>query len=88
MKIAARGSSQEIDVMPWMTRTALELIAQAGIGLSFDSLEEDATPHDYSIAARNFGYVFAILFDLGLIVLHTAKPPITPPASKASLPLY
>jgi len=55
--MATRSPSQEIDIVPWMTRTAMEVIAQAGIGISFDSLAEDAIPHEYSIAARNFVYV-------------------------------
>ncbi|KAI0657159.1 cytochrome P450 [Cubamyces menziesii] len=41
--IAARvkGGTQEIDVLNWMGRTALELIGQGGLGHSFDPLTED-----------------------------------------------
>ncbi|KAF8198596.1 cytochrome P450 [Pholiota molesta] len=36
---------QEIEVLLWMTRTALELIGQSGLGYSFDGLTEDSVPH-------------------------------------------
>ncbi|KAI0070119.1 cytochrome P450 [Panus rudis PR-1116 ss-1] len=32
---------QEIDMLNWMTRAALELVGQGGLGHSFDSLEKD-----------------------------------------------
>jgi len=35
---------QEIDVLLWMTRTALELVGQAGLGYSFDTLDTDEIP--------------------------------------------
>lgn len=38
-------------MMTWITRTALELIGQTGIGYSFDSLEEDVPSHRYVKAA-------------------------------------
>lgn len=37
-----------------MGRTALELIGQTGLGYSFDSLTEDAVPHPYSVAIKQF----------------------------------
>ncbi|KAF8968283.1 cytochrome P450 [Flammula alnicola] len=43
----------QIEVMSWMTRTALELIGQSGLGYSFDPLTEDAVPHPFSEAAKN-----------------------------------
>ncbi len=36
-----KDSVQEIDVLNWMGRTALELIGQGGLGHSFDPLTED-----------------------------------------------
>ncbi|KAH9890484.1 cytochrome P450 [Cubamyces lactineus] len=36
-----KGGTQEIDVLNWMGRTALELIGQGGLGHSFDPLTED-----------------------------------------------
>ncbi|EDR04679.1 uncharacterized protein LACBIDRAFT_303978 [Laccaria bicolor S238N-H82] len=43
---------QEIDLVSWMARTALELIGQSGLGYSFDSLAEDAAPHPYSDSVK------------------------------------
>jgi len=42
----------QIDIVSWMARTALELIGQSGLGYSFDSLAEDATPHPYSDSVK------------------------------------
>ncbi|KAJ2919662.1 hypothetical protein MD484_g664, partial [Candolleomyces efflorescens] len=42
----------EIDVLAWTTRTALELIGQAGYGYSFDSLEVDAVEHPFYTSIR------------------------------------
>ncbi|PPQ65281.1 hypothetical protein CVT26_000241, partial [Gymnopilus dilepis] len=54
---------QEIDVLFWMTRTALELIGQSGLGYSFDPLTEDAVAHPYSISTKQFVPVsFKLLF--------------------------
>ena len=41
-----------------MTRSALELIGQSGLGYSFDSLTEDGVPHPSSVAAKSLGYVY------------------------------
>ncbi|KAF8962738.1 cytochrome P450 [Flammula alnicola] len=51
---AARVASgpQEIEVLSWMTRTALELIGQSGLGYSFDPLTDDSVPHPYSVSAK------------------------------------
>ena len=40
-----------------MTRTALELIGQCGLGYSFDPLTEGGKIHDLSKAANDFVYV-------------------------------
>ncbi|KAF8955779.1 cytochrome P450 [Flammula alnicola] len=48
-----KDGPQEIEVMSWMARTALELIGQSGLGYSFDSLTEDAAPHPFSEALKN-----------------------------------
>ena len=41
-----------------MTRTALELIGQSGLGYSFDPLTDDGVPHPYGKAAKSFAYVY------------------------------
>ncbi|KAF5353161.1 hypothetical protein D9758_008710 [Tetrapyrgos nigripes] len=38
---------QEIEMLSWMSRTALELIGQAGLGYSFDNLSTEAEAHPY-----------------------------------------
>ncbi|CCL99519.1 uncharacterized protein FIBRA_01537 [Fibroporia radiculosa] len=43
---------QEIDILNWMGRTALELIGQGGLGYSFDPLVEDVQ-NDYGDALKN-----------------------------------
>ncbi|TFK27112.1 cytochrome P450 [Coprinopsis marcescibilis] len=48
----SRGET-EIDMLSWMSRTALELIGQSGLGTSFDSLEPDAAPDAYHYAVKN-----------------------------------
>ncbi|KAF8190414.1 cytochrome P450 [Mycena galopus ATCC 62051] len=42
---------QEIDLLLWMTRTALELVGQAGLGYSFDPLVTDEVP-PYILCAK------------------------------------
>ncbi|KAG6842752.1 hypothetical protein H0H93_003593, partial [Arthromyces matolae] len=48
--------SSQIDILHWMSRAALEMIGQSGFGYSFDSLEEDAKPHPFSLALKAFGW--------------------------------
>ncbi|OCH89968.1 cytochrome P450 [Obba rivulosa] len=43
---------KDIDMMQWMTRTALEMIGQVGLGYSFDPLVEDK-PNDYGTAMKS-----------------------------------
>ncbi|PSR73438.1 hypothetical protein PHLCEN_2v10730 [Hermanssonia centrifuga] len=47
----ATGVQNEIDILGWMNRTALELIGQGGLGYSFDALVED-TPNDFGEAIK------------------------------------
>lgn len=47
----------QIEVLSWLTRTALELVGQSGLGYSFDPLTEDSVPHPYCTAAKLFMYV-------------------------------
>ncbi|PPQ69083.1 hypothetical protein CVT26_003558 [Gymnopilus dilepis] len=54
MKKVKKGP-QEIEVLGWMTRLALELIGQSGLGYSFDELTENAVPHEYGIASKQLG---------------------------------
>ncbi|KJA27942.1 hypothetical protein HYPSUDRAFT_34176 [Hypholoma sublateritium FD-334 SS-4] len=47
-----QNGPQEIEVVAWMTRTALELVCQSGLGHSFDTLEDDTAPHPYAAAVK------------------------------------
>ena len=53
--IAARivsSSGNEVDMLDWISRTALELIGQAGLGCSLDSLTgEKAGPYGQAMKA-------------------------------------
>ncbi|KAJ3570000.1 hypothetical protein NP233_g4692 [Leucocoprinus birnbaumii] len=52
-KVKPHGS-QEIDILQWMSRTALELIGQSGMGYSFDNLVDDQSNHPYSTSMKRF----------------------------------
>ncbi|KAF7374959.1 Rint-1 family protein [Mycena sanguinolenta] len=45
---------KEVDLLLWMTRTALELVGQAGLGYSFDPLETDEIP-PYIVSVKQLG---------------------------------
>lgn len=47
----------KVDIVDWMTRLALELIGQSGLGYSFDELTEDAIRHPYALASSQLVYV-------------------------------
>ncbi|KZP09574.1 cytochrome P450 [Athelia psychrophila] len=48
LKEKVSGGPQEIDMLHWIKRTALELIGQSGLGYSFDDLGENSRPSEYS----------------------------------------
>ncbi|KAF9522379.1 cytochrome P450 [Crepidotus variabilis] len=54
-----RNGAQEIDLLSWSGRTALELIAQSALGKSFDPLTEDTIPHPYAVAAKQLMIVLS-----------------------------
>ncbi|KIK57095.1 hypothetical protein GYMLUDRAFT_247353 [Collybiopsis luxurians FD-317 M1] len=43
-----RSEKQEVDILSWMARTALELVGQAGLGYSFDPLTSGEATHPYT----------------------------------------
>lgn len=47
----------QVDLASCLTRVALELIGQAGIGHSFDTFQEDGPTHPYAKAASGFMWV-------------------------------
>ena len=52
-RVSRHSDAVELDLVSWMGRTALELIGQAGLGYSFDSLVAD-TPDDFGTAIKMF----------------------------------
>jgi len=46
------GGPTDLDMLVWMSRVSLELIGQAGIGVSFDTLAETSPPSEYMLAAK------------------------------------
>lgn len=55
------GGTTELDMMVWLSRVSLELIGQAGIGVSFDTLSESSPPNEYMLAAKQLMYVSLII---------------------------
>ncbi|KAG8703279.1 cytochrome P450-dit2, partial [Ceratobasidium sp. 395] len=45
------NSEGDIDVFPWMTAAALELVGEAGLGYSFDSFR--GKRNEYSVAIKD-----------------------------------
>ncbi|KAF8237919.1 cytochrome P450 [Tricholoma matsutake] len=71
-KVAA--GTQEVDVMHWITRTALELIAQSGLGYSIDSLTDDLDIHPYSTAVKQLvPLLFKMIFFRNYLVTTLVK---------------
>ncbi|KAJ3797629.1 cytochrome P450 [Lentinula aff. detonsa] len=69
---------QEIDLLNWMARTALELIGQSGFGYSFDNMVDDVPKHKYSVVVKDLvptlsqlGFARIYLLPLALKVLPT-----------------
>ena len=44
----------QIEILSWMTRTALELIGQSGFGYSFDDFTEDSTRSVYAVSIKQY----------------------------------
>ncbi|KAF5351589.1 hypothetical protein D9758_007260 [Tetrapyrgos nigripes] len=64
---------QEVDMMAWMSRTALELIGQSGLGYSFDPMTNDATEHTYSKMIKNLIPTFGRLPVLRFYIMRIAR---------------
>jgi hypothetical protein len=55
------GGTTELDMLVWLSRVSLELIGQAGIGVSFDTLSGTSPPNEYMLAAKQLMYVSLII---------------------------
>ncbi len=58
--MCGHGGPVEVDMLMWMSRTALELIGQAGLGYSFDFLVSNSA-NDFALSVKSFGYVFSFI---------------------------
>ena len=47
---------REVDILHWMSRTALELIGRNGLGYSFDSLAVNDPGNPYSSSIKELAY--------------------------------
>ncbi|KAK7452176.1 hypothetical protein VKT23_012279 [Stygiomarasmius scandens] len=72
--------AKEIELLSWMSRTALELVGQAGLGYSFDTLEDDAAAHPYT------GVLKQLFTTLG--EMWTARNYLIPWAAKVGSPKF
>ncbi|KAG5634929.1 hypothetical protein H0H81_000305 [Sphagnurus paluster] len=64
---------REINVLQWMTRAALEMIGQSGLGHSFDSLEDEGSENNYTKSVKEilptaFKFIFIQEFLLVTLV--------------------
>ncbi|KAK7466301.1 hypothetical protein VKT23_005028 [Stygiomarasmius scandens] len=74
LKAKLQSGPQEIDMLNWMGRTALELVGQAGLGYSFDSMAEDAAPHKYVADMKGLlPLMFKLIFHLTYILPWTVN---------------
>ena len=48
-----KDSPQDLDILAWMGRTALELIGQGGLGYSFDPLTSESR-EEFTEAIKSF----------------------------------
>lgn len=55
---------RELDILIWMSRTSLELIGQAGIGITFDDLQENTEPSQYLRNAKSLMYAICFLISI------------------------
>ncbi|KZW02809.1 cytochrome P450 [Exidia glandulosa HHB12029] len=49
------NGADEVDLVVWLSRTALELIGVGGLGYSFNALDGD-TPHEYVVSIKKLGF--------------------------------
>nr|BED42987.1 cytochrome P450 monooxygenase [Trametes versicolor] len=69
-RVQTHPKGTDIDILSWMSRAALELIGQAGIGYSFDPLTEDV-PDAYAEAIKDFA---PVITSPGMLLMRQAGP--------------
>ncbi|EIW55291.1 cytochrome P450 [Trametes versicolor FP-101664 SS1] len=55
-----QDAPRDLDMLEWMGRTALEIIGQAGMGHSFDSLTTDDATDPFTRAAKDYLYMMIV----------------------------
>ena len=63
----------ELDMLSWSGRTTLEILGQAGLGVSFDPLTEDR-PDAFADAVKDF---LCVLSDLRQSLMHPPHVSLT-----------
>jgi hypothetical protein len=56
-----KDGPQEIDMLHWLSRTALELIGQGGLGYSFEDFSDNGSQNEYTRAVQEFGFVLSFI---------------------------
>ncbi|KAL1682617.1 cytochrome P450 [Schizophyllum commune] len=74
LETLTKDGPQEIDMLEWISRTALELIGRSGLGHSFDDLTVDATPHPYTVSIKELApAMFRVFFWRVYVLPHVHK---------------
>lgn len=68
------NSVEEVNVLEWMTRTALELIGQGGLGYSFDPLTARTT-NEFGDALKDLAYEISSIATAHLIDYYVPDRP-------------
>ncbi|KAH9847439.1 cytochrome P450 [Lenzites betulinus] len=68
------GAPRDLDMLEWMGRTALEIIGQAGMGHSFDSLTSDDATDPFTLAAKDY---LPLSFTPEMMVVRQTSPILT-----------
>ncbi|THU97782.1 cytochrome P450 [Dendrothele bispora CBS 962.96] len=67
-KVQSKGP-QEIDMLSWLSRAALEFIGRSGLGYSFDPLTNDMSEHEYTRNLKELVHLSTPLMPVRLYVL-------------------
>ncbi|THV04401.1 cytochrome P450 [Dendrothele bispora CBS 962.96] len=84
----SEAEPKEIEMLSWMSRAALELIGQAGLGYSFDTLEDDAVVHPYTGVLKQLKSLIIINISTTLGEMWMARRYVLPWAMKIGSPSF
>lgn len=68
-----KNGPQEVDILHWMSRTALELIGQSGMGYSFDPLVDDHQSHPYMNSVKGLACVAQLIFVMRFLIVNSIE---------------